>query len=1052
MYYPLARFVDAIGSDTIRLDLNDGTFRIGDATKGEAFGQPDWDAEPGDVGGEDGYRVTSLQVLCGADKRAAAAAYHRLALELQRPTNIIYWQDSPDADPRWIRVYRSQLPVLSYEWVGADDHPDGGEDVWSVTLELTSDPYAYGRPITLHRNILNYPAKLPRATTAINLSPNPSFEVSDRGWAGGQRRLSGDAVAGAWVYGIPEGTFTLTNWLPNPGYETSETAYALTNNIHNPLPVSAQGWAASGGVLTFVGPGQLRLRANGGAACYARTSRAGGLDGSAHTTVPCGVDDVVRVSVDVTAPADMEVRIVAAWYDAAGANLGGSVAGSYVPIAAGETKSVVVLATAAVANTASMLPLIYIYAPGHATAVPAGTEAMLGHHIVTVNETLPPWYVDGNTPDINGVYDWLGTPDYSASTAVIYTQLDRTWTTPNQGVSLIPETNDWPGLMGSQSAALRRADGAASDAVATLRATPTVQPVALPEEGTGGESQPTLRARVTVGRGDTSSTAPAVPAAIEATFTDADGAQVGETLSGPATQLSGADQLVLDAAAPVGATDLELSVRIDQGPQPTPTVNRIVNPSLTINSQGWNPQNAQLVWRAPGDAEVIAPGGAQPYFYATGAVSGAGSYHPVQPGQRVRVRYRLRGGDTDVTIRAALAWYNANNASTSVSAPIWVDIPAGAEKTIVLDGIAAADAASTLPLLYLYDADRQVPPAGTNVHVCSGQMTVDQPLLDDEWDGDTFDTPTALYRWAGTPYASRSIYTPSEQFLIDGWVLTFNQPAPAQPFDGDSPSNDAITYAWTGDRYDSPSTATGSGGLLWQWSTDSFGDLWLTSGWSEDQTWTLSANVAGFSEVPFSVVAGVRWIDLDNNVIAAADAAPVTVRTGPVRVSVTSARPADAVRARFTLTGNATGAYPAQPWMDAVMFEASATLNPYRDGDSSGWAWTGTRGLSTSGPLDPEAGRPAYAILGADLVQGDGPAELQIRMQPSAPWHVIEPLLQLTAFETTSADAAPIVVAFSTDPDAATSGFSRSASTLWRDLPETQTWANTDPDVSWDDL
>lgn len=1048
MRYPLARFVDAVGSETVRLDLNDGTLIVSEETKGEAFGQPEWEAEPGDAGGEDGYRTTSLQIVCGKSKRTATRAYHRLALELQRPINYLLWQDSPKSEPRWIRVYRSQLPVLSYEYVGVEDDPDGGHDVWQATLELSSDAYAYGRPVTLHREILNLPDSKPRATNVGNYSPNPSIEVASRGWVGGEQRRVAQAVAGASVYGVTTDPLTVTNHLLNPSYESAVAPLTITNWIRDPLPMhlsSVQGAAT----LDLLEPGRVQVTTYGGGAAYIY-AQGENVVSSNLMTVSCNPGDVLRACARWTAlTAPIKVQVVFIYYDASGTLTGNGAYSELKRIPAGETRTVSSLVSNAPAKAASFLALFYLTDDAESEITPAGVRGVVGQFFSTVNEPLPAQYFDGSTPEINGTYEWHGDAYASASTGTIYPELMSWWAQPQDDVEMDSAyEHDWPGRLGRWSARLRRR----SSAVADMHVTPTAAPVS----GVVGATP--VRARVSVGRTDTSAAAPVVTARLSATFISDDGSQ---SFTGDTVDVTAATTVEIDTTAPTRADTVTLSVDVHQEPV-ADTVNRIHNPTFgkAWSTDWWQALpggETSLYWIDPGTVHVVAAGNDTTYIVPVrddGSTFGT-EYEPISAGQVARFRVTLSADEAAIGSFIRIWFYDSTKKSLGSSEIVREnEIAAGESRTLNLEAVAPDGAAYGIPRIYLTTATGSKPPVGLTMALHYVALTVDQLMPDDPFDGNTPDTDLVMYRWQGDPWGSPSLIVHSEIVYIDAASLALNEMLLPVPFDGSTEPTDGFTFAWTGDKNESPSTATGDSGLLWQWATDSLGDLWLSEvAIAQESVWTLSTWIGTTTSTAVIVTPSVVWLDDDGAQVASDDGETTTVLgSSTARVAVTSVKPAGAVRGRFTVDGRtaATGE-PARPFLDAVMFEQGATATSYQDGDSAGWAWTGAAGLSTSGPIDPTTGRPAHAILSADDLLGDGPASVTLRLKPSVPWHVAEPLIQVTAFESPGIDVAPVVLNFGPEESSTASGFVHVRAVLWVDIDPRVTWSNVGS-VRWIDL
>ena len=94
---------------------------------------------------------------------------------------------------------------------------------------------------------------------------------------------------------------------------------------------------------------------------------------------------------------------------------------------------------------------------------------------------------------------------------------------------------------------------------------------------------------------------------------------------------------------------------------------------------------------------------------------------------------------------------------------------------------------------------------------------------------------------------------------------------------------------------------------------------------------------------------------------------------------------------------------------NAVMVNAGAAALPYRDGSSAGWGWAGTPHASVSGPMVTSSGASYPSQVALPSIPGDAPAELSMRVLPSASWHHHDVVAHVAAFSDPS-DSTAIVL------------------------------------------
>lgn len=136
------RFVTAPAAAPVTvLDINqpdDGMYVLGDDFD---LGAPQWQTEPGTVGGDDGYREVSMTVAVDGSYTDAADAYAALGRVLQRRDGWLMVQRGAEYQPMFLRWYRTAPQPLDWQlW---------HINTYRLRLTLTCDPYLYGAPITL---------------------------------------------------------------------------------------------------------------------------------------------------------------------------------------------------------------------------------------------------------------------------------------------------------------------------------------------------------------------------------------------------------------------------------------------------------------------------------------------------------------------------------------------------------------------------------------------------------------------------------------------------------------------------------------------------------------------------------------------------------------------------------------------------------------------------------------------------------------------------------------------------------------------------------------
>ncbi|HWT39724.1 MAG TPA: prepilin-type N-terminal cleavage/methylation domain-containing protein [Dongiaceae bacterium] len=129
-------------------------------------------------------------------------------------------------------------------------------------------------------------------------------------------------------------------------------------------------------------------------------------------------------------------------------------------------------------------------------------------------------------------------------------------------------------------------------------------------------------------------------------------------------------------------------------------------------------------------------------------------------------------------------------------------------------------------------------------------------------------------------------------------------------------------------------------------------EVYANSGLQPSATYTASAWIRCSFAQTFGI--NILWLNSSGTGISqGVIGTPITVQPNVwTRVSVTDTSPAGTVGARFNLYAGGTGAqnWPAGATLDgdAAMLTAGSSLPNYADGDSTGWAWTGSQGNSTS--------------------------------------------------------------------------------------------------------
>lgn len=117
-------------------------------------GAPTWSAEPGAVGGVEGYRTLTFSHYINADPGIAAIAFRDLARILLASDAWLRVQMTASSPPVWFRTWRSTPGGMSLERVML---ATGGvaSGKYAVPLTLTADPFAVGALLTLATGTVN---------------------------------------------------------------------------------------------------------------------------------------------------------------------------------------------------------------------------------------------------------------------------------------------------------------------------------------------------------------------------------------------------------------------------------------------------------------------------------------------------------------------------------------------------------------------------------------------------------------------------------------------------------------------------------------------------------------------------------------------------------------------------------------------------------------------------------------------------------------------------------------------------------------------------------
>lgn len=119
------------------------------------------------------------------------------------------------------------------------------------------------------------------------------------------------------------------------------------------------------------------------------------------------------------------------------------------------------------------------------------------------------------------------------------------------------------------------------------------------------------------------------------------------------------------------------------------------------------------------------------------------------------------------------------------------------------------------------------------------------------------------------------------------------------------------------------------------------------------ETYTFSCHVA---IPPFAtaqtVTTFIDWLDSSGAFLSSSSGSVALEPTVVAQAAVTGTAPAGAASGYF-----AFNTMPDQTYLTAAMAYPGTTVDPYRDGESAGWVWDGTRYLSTS-RLDDGGGDP----------------------------------------------------------------------------------------------
>lgn len=95
------------------------------------------------------------------------------------------------------------------------------------------------------------------------------------------------------------------------------------------------------------------------------------------------------------------------------------------------------------------------------------------------------------------------------------------------------------------------------------------------------------------------------------------------------------------------------------------------------------------------------------------------------------------------------------------------------------------------------------------------------------------------------------------------------------------------------------------------------------------------------------------WYSSSGFLASAEGAAVLETISGWTRMRLTATAPAGAIGLNVLHVSDDSLAASEVHYLDAMMLAAAAALQPYGDGDTAGWAWTGTAGHSSSTGPDP---------------------------------------------------------------------------------------------------
>ena len=148
--HPVIQFVTAPSTDAeLLLDLNaDDPFYVG--ADGFSLGGPAFEPNPNGVGAEYTYRTITVPLHIEGTSGMAYTGLGALSRVLVLPSTWLRFQESPNDDPVFARVYASEPQELDWENVYTEEfngeplNLEAGQSLYTLSLTLPADPFLLG--------------------------------------------------------------------------------------------------------------------------------------------------------------------------------------------------------------------------------------------------------------------------------------------------------------------------------------------------------------------------------------------------------------------------------------------------------------------------------------------------------------------------------------------------------------------------------------------------------------------------------------------------------------------------------------------------------------------------------------------------------------------------------------------------------------------------------------------------------------------------------------------------------------------------------------------